>query len=142
MKNNLLNYLTLALIIVAFPILIVFYLKAGFPINSFTYIGLALIIPSLVFFTIARIQLGSSFQVSAEANKLVTEGLYKKIRHPVYLFGLLFLLGFIIFIQMFYLLVFWGALIFLQRRRIKKEEKVLEEKFGEQYVKYKNETWF
>ncbi len=142
MKNNLLNYLTLVLIIVAFSILIVFYSKAGFSVNSFTYIGLALIIPSLVFFTIARIQLGSSFQVSAEANKLVTEGLYKKIRHPVYLFGLLFLLGFIIFIQMFYLLVFWGALIFLQRRRIKKEEKVLEEKFGEQYIKYKRETWF
>jgi len=142
MKNNIFNYLTLIIVILAFTILIVIYSKTDYPVNIYTHIGLALMILSLVFFTIARIQLGSSFTVSAKANKLVTEGIYKKIRHPIYLFGLIFILGLIIFIQVFYVLILWIGLIFMQRRRIKNEEKVLEEKFGEQYLEYKKNTWF
>ncbi|MEI7725714.1 MAG: methyltransferase [Bacteroidota bacterium] len=142
MKNNLLNYLTLVIVLVASPIMIFLYFSNGNPITFYTYAGLALMIPALVFFIIARIQLGSAFQVTAEAKKLVTGGLYKKIRHPVYLFGLLFLLGTIILFQKFFLLFLWGGLIFLQMKRIKKEEKVLEEKFGEEYSAYKKGTWF
>lgn len=99
-------------------------------------------LPSLVCFTIARIQLGSSFQVSAKARLLVTGGLYKKIRHPVYFFGLIITLGLIIFLQQFYLLVLWGFLILVQKGRIKKEEIILEDKFGQQYKAYKKNTWF
>ena len=142
MKNNTLNYLTLIIVIVACPVLIVSYLNSDARITIFTYIGLLLMIPSLVLFTIARIQLGSSFQVSAKANKLVTNGIYKKIRHPVYLFGFIFILGVIVFIQQFYLLIICCGLIFIQMRRIRNEEKVLEERFGEHYVNYKKNTWF
>jgi protein-S-isoprenylcysteine O-methyltransferase Ste14 len=142
MKKYILNYLTLIIIIVAFPVLIIQYFKTGSPINSFTYIGLLLMLPSLVFFIIARIQLGSSFKILAEANKLVTNGIYKKIRHPIYFFGLIFLLGVIILLQLFYLLIIWCGLIFLQKRRIKNEERILEEKFGKQYLEYKKNTWF
>ena len=142
MKNKTYNYLTLIIVIVACITLIVQYFKTDSPINIYTYIGLLLMIPSLVFFIISRIQLGSSFQLSAKANKLVTDGIYNKIRHPVYFFGLIFILGVIIFIQLFYLLIIWCGLIFMQMRRIKNEEKILEEKFGEQYLKYKKDTWF
>ena len=142
MKNNLLNYLTLIVVLVSCPILILIYLKAGSPVNIYTYVGIALMIPSLILFTIARIQLGSSFQVTAKANKLVTSGIYKKLRHPIYLFGGIFLLGAIVFIQKFFLIIFLAGIIFLQKGRIKNEEKVLEEKFGEQYLNYKKNTWF
>jgi len=142
MKNNILNYLTLIIVICASIFFVTIYFNAALPINIYTSVGLLLIIPSLVFFTIARIQLGSSFQVSAKANKLVTKGIYKKIRHPIYFFGLLFLLGIIIFLNQFYFLIIWVGLIFLQIKRIKKEEIVLQEKFGEAYLKYKKNTWF
>lgn len=142
MKNIIFNLLTLLIVIAACCVLIVKYFQTDFPINVYTGIGLFLIITSLVFVSIARIQLGSSFTISAKANKLVTGGIYKKIRHPIYLFGLIFIFGLIIFIQNFYLLIIWCGLIFMQRRRIKKEEKILEEKFGEEYVKYKKNTWF
>jgi len=142
MKNTISNYLTLLIVFVTFIIVIAGYFKTDSPFNVYSVIGLILTIPSLVLFTISRIQLGRSFQVSAKANDLVTEGVYKKIRHPVYFFGLIFILGVIIFIQVFYLLIIWAGLIYMQTIRIKKEEKVLEGKFGEQYINYKKETWF
>ena len=142
MKNNILNYATLILIMVAIPVMIGIYFRSGAPVNVYSYIGLALMIPSLILLAMARIKLGSSFQVSAKANNLVTDGIYKKLRHPIYLFGTIFVLGAIIFFQKFILLIVLGAIIFLQMKRIKKEEQVLEEKFGEQYRNYKKETWF
>jgi len=142
MKNIIFNLLTLLIVVAACCILIVKYFQKDFLINVYTGIGLFLIITSLIFVSIARIQLGSSFTISAKANKLVTKGIYKKISHPIYFFGLIFILGMIIFVQNFYLLIIWCGLIFMQKRRIKKEEKILEEKFGEQYVKYKKNTWF
>jgi protein-S-isoprenylcysteine O-methyltransferase Ste14 len=142
MKNNILNYSTLILIMAVIPMLIWIYFRSGAPVNVYSYIGLALMIPSLILFAMARIKLGSSFQVSAEANNLVTTGVYKKLRHPIYLFGTIFLLGAIIFIQKFILLIVLGAMILMQLKRIKKEEQVLEEKFGEQYLNYKKGTWF
>lgn len=142
MRNSLLNYLTLVFALVAFPLLIINYFKSGAIVNIYAYTGLALIVPAFILFAIARIQLGSSFQVSAEAKTLVTSGIYKKFRHPIYYFGLTFILGLIIFFQVFYLVIVWFLLIFLQRSRIKNEEKVLEEKFGEQYREYKKNTWF
>jgi protein-S-isoprenylcysteine O-methyltransferase Ste14 len=41
----------------------------------------------------ARLQLGASFSVKAKARKLVTTGVYAKIRNPIYVFGELFILG-------------------------------------------------
>jgi protein-S-isoprenylcysteine O-methyltransferase Ste14 len=111
-------------------------------INSYTYIGLGLMIISLVFFTMARIKLGDAFQASAKANKLIKDGIYKVIRHPIYLFGFTFILGLFIFIQVFYGLIFLLILVVLQKRRIDNEERVLEGKFGNEYLDYKKSTWF
>jgi len=142
MRNKIFNYSTLALVYFGFFLLITSYFKAHALVNSYMYVGLILMIVSLVFFTMARIKLGESFQVSAEANNLVKSGIYKKIRHPVYVFGFTFVLGFFIFTQVFYGLVFLVIIAVLQVKRIKKEEAVLIEKFGDEYVEYKKQTWF
>jgi protein-S-isoprenylcysteine O-methyltransferase Ste14 len=141
-RNYLFNYLTLVVIFVFLFFFLRYYLGSGRPINVFTRIGLFMLVISTIFFTVARIQLGSSFQASAEAHKLVTTGIYKKLRHPIYLFGSIFLLGMIFITQVFPLLIIWALLIILQIRRIKKEEKVLTEKFGNEYPEYKKQTWF
>ncbi|NOZ47295.1 MAG: isoprenylcysteine carboxylmethyltransferase family protein [Chlorobi bacterium] len=142
MKNYVFNYLTLILIYIVFFFVIINHPITNSNVNFFTYFGLILMTISLFFFTLARIKLGSSFQVSAAANKLIKDGIYKVIRHPIYLFGFTFIVGFIVFIQEFYGLLFLIGLILLQMKRIKKEEQVLEEQFGKEYLDYKEHTWF
>ena len=134
--------MTLLIVLVSVPLLTAWYFMSHPVVTPATYAGLTVMTISVVFFTIARIQLGASFQVSAKANKLVTTGLYKRIRHPVYLFGFLFLLGVVVLMQKYLLIIFLCAIILLQLKRIKKEEQVLEEKFGEEYRSYKKGTWF
>jgi protein-S-isoprenylcysteine O-methyltransferase Ste14 len=56
-------------------------------------IGAAIALPAFYFWMLARHQLGESFAVRAKAKKLVTHGLYSKIRNPIYLFGGLGALG-------------------------------------------------
>ena len=141
-RNYLFNYLSIILIYIFLFFFLRFYLETDRPLNIFSYIGILLLVPSIILFTIARIQLGGSFQVSAEANKLVKTGIYKKVRHPVYLFGILFFLGIIFVTQSFSLLIIWAILIVFQIKRINQEEKVLTEKFGNEYLAYKKQTWF
>jgi protein-S-isoprenylcysteine O-methyltransferase Ste14 len=90
----------------------------------------------------ARIQLGRSFSVSAQARKLVTTGLYSRIRNPIYVFSATFLAGVAIAIGRPMLLLILVALVPLQIRRAHNEEQVLTEAFGEEYVRYKAQTWF
>jgi len=69
-------------------------------------------------------------------------GLYSRIRNPVYFFGALMILGVIVWVSRPWMLLFYVVLIPVQVIRIRKEEKVLTEKFGEAYVEYKRKTWF
>jgi len=104
--------------------------------------GLALALCGFALWMTARFQLGRSFAVRAQAKGLVTRGLYSRFRNPVYLFGQLAYLG---------LAVAWGrgigyvmivASAAMQLLRIRKEQAVLEQAFGEEYRRYKAGTWF
>lgn len=141
-RNYLFNYLTIILVFIFLFFFLRFYLDTDRPLNIFSYIGILLLVPSIILFTIARIQLGDSFQVSAEANKLVKTGIYKKVRHPIYLFGIIFLLGIIFITKTFPFMIILAIVIVFQIKRINKEEKVLTEKFGNEYIEYKKQTWF
>jgi protein-S-isoprenylcysteine O-methyltransferase Ste14 len=105
-------------------------------------VGLAIAIPSLVLFVTARIQLGRSFSVQAKATHLVTTGIYSRIRNPIYVFGALLLAGLIVWAHQPLWLLVLAVLIPLQMLRVRKEEQVLEEKFGDEYRDYKRRTWF
>ena len=89
----------------------------------------------------ARFSLGDAFQASSKANKLVTTGIYKRLRHPIYYSGLGLVLGLILIIGQFYLSILWVLGFIMQSRRIRKEEKVLTEAFGKEYTDYKKSTW-
>jgi protein-S-isoprenylcysteine O-methyltransferase Ste14 len=97
---------------------------------------------SVVGLVVARLQLGASFSVKAKAKKLVTTGLYAKVRNPIYVFGGLFLLGMAMVLENWILLAIVAVLVPVQIARAKKEEQVLREAFGEEYVRYKAGTWF
>jgi protein-S-isoprenylcysteine O-methyltransferase Ste14 len=93
-------------------------------------------------FAAARIQLGTSFSVAAKAQHLVTGGVYSKIRNPIYVFGALLLAAFVVYIGRPILLLAFVVLIPMQIVRARKESKVLEEAFGDEYRAYKARTWF
>ncbi len=91
--------------------------------------------------TTARLQLGKSFTPQAEARALVTHGLYSKFRHPVYLFACIAYVG--LFVAVHWLIALAGFLLFysFQLLRIRKENAVLEQAFGDEYRRYKARTW-
>lgn len=104
--------------------------------------GVAIAAPAFLLFVLARMQLGSAFSVEAKASKLVTTGLYSRIRNPIYVFGALMILGIIVFAAQPWWLLALAVLIPLQVWRSGKEARVLEEKFGAEYREYKQRTWF
>lgn len=105
-------------------------------------IGLCLLVIGFVLWTTARVQLGKSFTATAQARKLVTHGLYSKIRNPIYVFGSCVIAGLILLLgRPVWLLVFL-IIIPLQIWRTGKESSVLEAAFGEEYRKYRASTWF
>ena len=105
-------------------------------------VGAAITAGSLALGLLARLQLGESFSVSAKARKLVTTGLYSRIRNPIYLFGELLFVGIAIIAWRWEVLLIAVALAPVQIVRAKKEEAVLAATFGEEYERYKAGTWF
>jgi protein-S-isoprenylcysteine O-methyltransferase Ste14 len=75
-----------------------------------------------------------------KATELVTDGIYRYSRHPQYLGILLITSGFIIQWPTILTVIMWPVLVIMYIRLAKKEEKEMEEKFGEEFQKYKNET--
>ena len=112
------------------------------PWTPLRIIGLILLAFGLIFLTVARLQLGNSFSIKPEARKLVTHGLYSKIRNPVYFFGVFVFTGLILYIGQSYLLLLMIPLVLMQVLRARAEARVLEEKFGDEYRAYRAKTWF
>jgi protein-S-isoprenylcysteine O-methyltransferase Ste14 len=141
MKETLLRYVVLGVSILAPPCLLYGILRS-YPLDFYTIAGMTLMVPSYILLVTARIQLGRSFSISAQAKELVTHGLYSKIRHPVYVFAHLFLLGVVIALRNLSWLGYWAILLVVQILRVWKEEEVLEQRFGDAYTVYKKSTWF
>jgi protein-S-isoprenylcysteine O-methyltransferase Ste14 len=135
-----LNIATLAVVALAAPIFVITFW--GLPWTASRIAGLAIAIPSLLLLALARIQLGRAFSVQAKATMLVTTGLYSRIRNPIYIFGALTVAGFILWANQPWGLLIFGVMIPMQVARSRKEERVLTEKFGAQYLEYKRQTWF
>ncbi len=105
-------------------------------------VGLCIAVPAACFLFTARWQLGASFSVTPQAKKLVTQGLYSKIRNPIYVFSALLLLGVLIALEYRYALLLLLILVPVQIVRAHQEGKLLEAKFGDEYRKYREGTWF
>lgn len=105
-------------------------------------VGLGLAAAGLLLLTMARLRLGNSFSLTPQARELVTGGLYRRIRHPVYVFGTLVIAGLFLYLNILPALLVFLVVIPLQIARARAEERVLEAHFGQQYRDYKAQTWF
>jgi len=112
------------------------------PWNAERYVGTALAVIGVSGIGIARYQLGKSFSISAQAHKLVTTGIYSKIRNPIYVSGGVMIAGLGLVLQKFGMWVVLFALIVGQTVRARREARVLEAAFGDEYREYRRKTWF
>jgi len=104
--------------------------------------GALLLVVGMVLVFIARLQLGMSFSILPRAKKLVTRGLYSKIRNPIYVFSTIAIAGMLLILQRPGLWLVLAALVGMQIVRARKEAEVLESKFGDEYRAYRKRTWF
>ncbi len=132
-------------LVIAIALALEIYFWRTLAIDSLTplrAIGLALALSGFVLWGIARIQLGKSFAVRAKAQTLVTRGIYSKIRNPIYVFGTVCIAGVLLSLGQEKWLLILVLLIPMQLVRARKEARVLEEKFGDEYRDYRRSTWF
>ena len=104
--------------------------------NIIKSIGAVIAIPSYILWSIARFQLGLSFSILPSANNLVTTGLYSVVRHPIYFFSGLSILGYILLVGEYLWLYGFVILIPIQLYRAYLEDVLLSKSFGRDYAVY------
>lgn len=106
-------------------------------------VGLALVLVSTLINYIANREIGENWSPSikkTEEQALVTSGIYAVIRHPLYLAGLVLLIGTNIYFGCTWAWIGVALMLSVILLRIPLEEKHLEERFGEAYLAYKQQT--
>jgi len=112
------------------------------PWNSQRYLGTALAIIGVAGIASARYELGKSFSIKPEAYKLVTTGIYSRIRNPIYVFGAIMVTGLILVLQRPRWWIALFVIVVAQTVRARREARVLEAAFGDAYREYRRKTWF
>jgi protein-S-isoprenylcysteine O-methyltransferase Ste14 len=74
-------------------------------------------------------------------HQLVTDGIYRHLRHPSYLGALLGLVGWVLVFRSAYGLVTCVPFAYLLNVRIQAEESMLASEFGEEYRDYQRRSW-
>lgn len=105
-------------------------------------VGSFLMVAGLAGVVAARYQLGKSFTIKAEARRLVTRGVYSRIRNPIYVCGVVMIAGLVLVLHRPTLWLVVLAIIIMQIFRAHREAQVLEAAFGEAYREYRRKTWF
>jgi len=128
----------------AVPVVLLVFVFVGYQGHAWTSERIAGLVMAVAGFTcwgIAHVTLGESFAVRAEARRLITTGIYSRFRNPIYVFGSIGIAGFFLLIEQPRFLLAFILLIPLQLVRGRREARVLEEKFGDEYREYARHTW-
>ena len=104
--------------------------------------GAVLAVTGYAMLVTARLQLGESFAVTPQAKGLVTLGLYSRIRNPIYVGVDIMMFGLILALHLYWLFAVYPLLVAMHVFRARQEAKLLQQKFGQTYRDYRNQTWF
>ena len=101
-------------------------------------LGSALILIGYFGWMTARVSLGNFFTVRPQAKGLVTSGIYRICRHPIYIFSMMYFIGLGVHEQIPMFLLAFGVLLvsYIQMVRSKAESKILHEHYKEEYERY------
>lgn len=115
----------------------------GFGQRALALLGLAVGLAGMGLWMLAMFHLGKSLAVLPGGDRLVTHGVYKILRHPIYLGIDLTFLGLFLAIGSTYGMAYLALVVLpLNVARARLEEQALLEKFGETYQAYRDRTWF
>ncbi len=123
--------------------------KILFQFSIFFFVGIPLLALGGYFRTKARLEvkragfqnlIGTARLQIVENHELITDGLYKHLRHPLYLGELLRNFGIALIFSSLYGTIFMIIGSFFLLFRINIEERMLVEQFGEQYKEYQKRT--
>jgi protein-S-isoprenylcysteine O-methyltransferase Ste14 len=120
----------------------VLFKKSYNPYGTARWVGLGLCLIGLAGVIVSRYTLGRSFSIRPKATALVKSGLYSRIRNPIYVSGIIFITGVAVMTWQPYFLAIVVVMIPMQIWRARREARVLEEKFGDEYREYRRGTWF
>jgi protein-S-isoprenylcysteine O-methyltransferase Ste14 len=106
-------------------------------------IGLSISIIGAIIACTSRFMLGKNWSLSVqkkEDHQLVQNGIYKIVRHPIYTGLLLLFIGNAIIVGDYRAIIAVIIVFVSFWLKLKKEEKLLTETFGNQYTEYKKRT--
>ena len=120
-----------------FPVRLVRFLsRTARAVLGGSLVGFAATLATLAFRTMRRAH--TNVDPSQPATALVTEGPFKLTRNPLYLSLTLFYAGIAILVNALWaMLLLPMALLVMRKGVIEREERYLERKFGEEYLRYK-----
>ena len=107
------------------------------------FVGLALLVIGLTIMLVAQITLWRfyfSTLVIREDHQLITHGIYRFVRHPIYLGAITGLIGVPVYVSSVYGLLTMALLIPIFLNRIRMEEKLLTTEFGDAHRTYMEAT--
>ncbi|MDI6794026.1 MAG: isoprenylcysteine carboxylmethyltransferase family protein [bacterium] len=119
--------------------LAIYFLLLGVPQNWIFIVGWTFFLLGITIRMVALYQLGSMYSLNVEIraeHKLVTEGIYVLIRHPLYLAYILDTVGIVLFLQRWYLSPVVLCVLIGWVVRIRNEETSLRHAFGPAYDTY------
>lgn len=108
--------------------------------NIMMGLGSLLFVSGVIIRLVASHTLGRHYSlrvVEQDGHELVRDGIYGKVRHPLYAGGLLMAVGFVVFFSSKAGAIALIPLAFAGLYRIRVEEDFLAWKFGSDYIKYK-----
>ena len=107
------------------------------------YIGILFCYMGLILFLWALISFGQAWRIGIDENnadELITKGIFRYSRNPVFLFMDLYFVGImLVYPNIVFIIIAIGAIIGIHLQ-ILREEKFLLKKFGEKYIEYQNQT--
>ena len=124
-------------------IFLIFYFGSKSPWTPEHIAGAILLAIGFIGWLTARLQIREFFAVTAQAQGLVTTGIYARIRNPIYFFGVVLFAGMALYLTLpWWVLLVLLLVVFMQVWRARNEARVLEAKFGDAYREYRRKTWF
>ena len=105
------------------------------------YIRLVLAVPVLITgWILARGGMKAVFGTARDKPEVISSGVFRIVRHPIYTGAILFYLGAILMTMSIASVALWVLIIGFYVSISKYEERILKEAFGNDYLEYKKKT--
>lgn len=119
-----------------------FFLRISTQLTSYVPFYVRTIV-AIIIFSVSLYLLAASHKVVAGENrpqKVITGGVFKFLRHPLYMSAILFYLALIVSTLSIISLALWIGIFLFYNYIAGYEEKLMEMKFGQEYLSYKQKT--